>query len=152
MSDTFESVTLGVVRYEDLQTLKVEQLVDLHNQIKRPDEPPVEGFKSSLEAYTTVKKLWHRRMGAPKVRLKHQGKPKRRRRFNHKPSHKQSGIHAKSKRGRLVAALTRGATLEECMEETGWDYKNTVQNIWYLARSSGFGLREGRDGRIHIYV
>jgi hypothetical protein len=145
---------LGEVRYRDLQLLVTSQLVDLCNQLKKVDEAPVSDFKSHNEALTSVKKQWHQRLGVPLVRLGHQDMPRRRKKFEHPPSHRQSGIRSKTKRGRMVAALTRvdGATVEECMEVTGWDYKNVVQNIWYLARHGGFGLREGDDGRIHIYV
>lgn len=55
-------------------------------------------------------------------------------------------------RAKLVQMLHRGATIEECMEKTGWDYRNTYEGIRILHTYLGYGLQEDEQGVIRLTV
>jgi len=55
-----------------------------------------------------------------------------------------------TKRAKIVALLTKGATFHECMEATGWDQRTCYDGIKLVHKDLGYGLTEDEDGIIEL--
>lgn len=73
--------------------------------------------------------------------------------FNLEPRPPVRNFRPGTKRAHLIEMLNRpaGATVEEVMEEIGWDQNNAVLQIKLVNEYVGYGLRESKKGRIRIY-
>lgn len=56
-----------------------------------------------------------------------------------------------TRRAEAVKMLTKGATLEELMAETRWNYRQAKEAVWLLHKHLGYGLTENpSNGKIHV--
>lgn len=79
--------------------------------------------------------------------------------FNMPKPTRPKQIREGSNRAVLKELLERGATFEECMAATwgkrrdrpmAWRKRMTIEALRLLCKYNGYGLRETRDGVIHL--
>lgn len=57
-----------------------------------------------------------------------------------------------TKRAKVIAAMSRagGATIEEMMKATGWNYATCYRGIFMVHYDLGYGIKEDAKGRIRL--
>jgi len=136
--------TQGAVTAENLGTFSIIQLAAIYNELTGKT---IKKFRDKTTAISRVQPVVAQRLVAPAPTFSG------RKKFNVEP--RPGGVNRYrlgTKRHKLIEALTKGATFEECMAATGWDYKVCYENIGLLNTYVGFGLREDENRVIRVYV
>lgn len=88
---------------------------------------------------------------APKAKkAKEDDSGARRGAFDLKPANTIKGHREGTKRAKIIALLSKGATVDECMKATGWDRKTALEGIRLLNSYVGYGLKEDDKGVIKL--
>lgn len=147
----------------NLQSKSLKELADLYNKLV--PEKPIGKFKDKPTAIRRVEVVLDAKGGAvapekkPKAAVteerakteRKRGGGRKRNLFQVMAKTRIKPHRENTRRAEAVKMLTKGATLEELMEVTRWNYRQAKEAVWLLHKHLGYGLTENpTTGKINV--